>query len=414
MKILVCHNFYQQRGGEDRVYEAETRLLEAHGHDVVRYEARNDVIGPSAGLAVAASTIWNPFSYRAIRRVIRAERPSLMHVHNTLPLLSPSVYYAAHAEGVPVVQTLHNYRLTCANAQLFRNDHVCEECVGLTAPWPAVAHACYRGSRGASATVAAMLMAHRAIGTWTRVVDAYVAVSEFERRKLIEGGLPSGRLYVKGNFVSPDPGVGDGSRRGVVFVGRLSPEKGVRTMLDAWKQVGNIPLTIVGDGPLAPAVRGASRANANITWVGYRPAAEVSDIIARAACLICTSEWHEPFGLVIAEAFARGTPVIATRVGALPEMVEHNQTGLLFEPGDARALAESVRALFADRPRLESMRAAARRAFERRLTADANYHSLMRIYAAAFARANRSASVGGALAVKPDPGVTRESIGMPV
>ena len=230
--------------------------MRARGDRVETFTLHNAAVekyGP--GFAVAAKTIWNRESVAAVGDAARAMHAEIVHFHNTFPLISPAAYQAASAAGAAVVQTLHNYRLLCPSATLFRDGHVCEDCVGKTVAWPSVQHACYRGSRAGSAAVAAMLTVHKARGTWRNDVDAYIALTDFARTKLIEGGLPEDRLFVKPNFIDPDPGVGDGRGDEIgpfaIFVGRLTDEKGVPTMLEAWKQVGSrLPLKILGDGPL--------------------------------------------------------------------------------------------------------------------------------------------------------------------
>src|SRR5215475_13999890 len=250
MNILVAHNFYKLAGGEDQCVAAEVALLRAHGHRVTQYSLTNDVIDGMGHLQLAGRTIWSRSALCDMRRLIRAHRPQVVHFHNTFPLISPAAYYAAHGEGVPVVQTLHNFRLVCVNAVLFREGRPCEDCLGKMIPWAGVAHNCYRGSRAASAVVAAMLATHRFLGTWHHAVDAYIALSEFSRRKFIEGGLPADKIAVKFNFAYPEPPIGDGSGGYAVYVGRLSPEKGVQTLLDAWQSLGGtVPLKIAGDGP---------------------------------------------------------------------------------------------------------------------------------------------------------------------
>ncbi len=246
--MLLLHNRYQQPGGEDQVFAAEGNLLEAHGHQVLRYTRHNDQVTDQNPLALAGATVWNQAVYRELRTLIRRERPQVAHFHNTLPMISPAAYYAARAEGVPVVQTLHNYRLLCPNALFYRDGQVCEDCLGKAVPWPGVVHACYRESRASSGAVATMLTAHRAIGTWKKAVDMYVALTEFARQKFVQGGLPAEKIVVKPNFIEPDPGSGEGRGHYALFVGRLSQEKGVDTLLAAWEQLGEkVPLKIVGD-----------------------------------------------------------------------------------------------------------------------------------------------------------------------
>lgn len=390
MKILLCHNFYQQPGGEDQSFAAEARLLEQHGHDVVRFTRHNDSIDGMSRWDVARQTLWSRQTYDELRRLIRRQRPAILHCTNTFPLISPAAYAAARAEGVPVVQSLRNYRLLCPNALFLRGGKVCEDCLGKAVPWPAVVHGCYRDSRAASAVVALMLAGHRALRTWTRDVDLYFTLTEFARRKLIEGGLPADRLAVKPNFIDPDPGPGSGRGGSVVFVGRLAPEKGIDTLLAAWQGAGDLPpLKMIGDGPLAAAVRTAAERDRRIEWLGRRSAEEVLALVGEAACLVMPSIWYETFGRTIIEAFARGTPVVASRIGALAELVDEGRTGLLFEPGNAGDLAVQVRRLLADPASLARMRREGRRVFQQKYTADRNYRLLMDLYERAAARKGR-------------------------
>jgi glycosyltransferase involved in cell wall biosynthesis len=384
MKILAVHNRYQRPGGEDQVLVDETALLEARGQHVVRCEVHNDQVGHMNRLALAKDTVWNASAYRELGALIRRERPDVAHFHNTLPLVSPAGYYAARAEGVPVIQTLHNYRLLCPVALFFRDGRVCEDCMGKAVPWPGVVHACYRGSRAASGVVATMLTLHRAIRTYTEVVDVYVALTEFARNKFIEGGLPAGKIVVKPNFVAPDPGPGQGGGGYALFVGRLAPEKGTGTMLDAWDRLGTgFPLKIVGDGPLKDRVAGAAAGRSNVEWLGHRPVADVHALMRRADMLVFPSEWYETFGRVAVEAFAAGTPVIAANIGAVAELVEHGRTGLEFRPGDPEDLVTQVEWALSHPAELRRMRDEVRAEFEAKYTAERNYRALMEIYQAA-------------------------------
>ncbi|HET7551495.1 MAG TPA: glycosyltransferase family 4 protein [Gemmatimonadaceae bacterium] len=379
--VLILHNYYQQPGGEDEVFATEARLLEERGHTVVRYTVHNDSISGRGGARLALDTMWNRDSYRALREVIRGERPDIVHSHNTFPLISPAAYYAAHAEGVPVVQTLHNYRLFCVNAQFYRDGRPCEDCLGRPLAWPGVLHSCYRSSRPASAVTATMLAVHRGMGTWKNRVSRYIALTDFAREKCIAGGLPAERVVVKPNFVHPDPGAGDGEGGYALFVGRLSPEKGVLTLLRAWERAGALlPLKVVGDGPLAEQVREAARCNPAIEYVGRKAPAEVIDLIGSALCMVCPSEWYEGFPRVVVESLARGTPIIAARIGSLADVVDDGRTGMHFEPGDSDDLVTRLERFRADEGARTVMRHAARAEFLASYTADVNYEKLMEIY----------------------------------
>ena len=381
MRILLCHNFYQQVGGEDLLFNEEAQLLESHGQTVFRFTLHNDSIPRMNPLGLAWRTIWNRSAYADLRRLIRQERPDLMHCTNTFPLVSPAAYYAARDEGIAVVQALQNYRLLCAGAYLLRADRVCEDCLGKILPWPAVMHACYRRSRAASFVAGAMLSGHRLLGTWNRAVTLYFTPSEFTRQKCIEGGLPTDRLAVKPNFVSVDPGKGTGKGGYGVFVGRLSPEKGLDSVLKAWPRLGGrLPLKIVGDGPVRDLAMAAAAAHPEIQWLGHRPIGEVLEIVGEAACLVMPSIWYETFGRTIVEAFAKGTPVIGSRIGAIAELIKDGHTGLLFRPGDADDLEAKLRQFLADPSAAAKMRHAARCEYETKYTAEINSQMLMGIY----------------------------------
>jgi glycosyltransferase involved in cell wall biosynthesis len=317
----------------------------------------------------------------------------LVHFHNTFPLLSPAAYHAARSAGAAVVQTLHNYRLLCPGANFFRDGRVCEDCLGKRFAWPAIQHACYRGSRAATAVTATMLAAHRLKRTWTEAVDAYVALTEFARGKLIAGGLPADKIAVKPNFVSPDPQAGAGRGGYALYVGRLSAEKGIDQLLSAWRRLdGAVPLKIVGDGPLANQVREAAERDPHIERLGAQPLDKVHQLLGDAAFLVCASACYEGLPKTIVEAFAKGMPVVAPRHGAMAEIVEHGRTGLHFVPGDADSLAAQALSLFRDDRARQRMRGEARAEFEAKYTAARNYSLLLDVYRGALGRRGPSAA----------------------
>jgi len=302
LKLLLCHNYYQRPGGEDRVFEDEARLLEQHGHEVIRYTRSNDAIHKMSRWEMARRTIWNRDSYLELRDLIRQERPDIMHCTNTFPLISPAAYYAARDEHVPVVQTLQNYRLICPGALLMRDGRVCEDCVGKKIAWPAVLHGCYRGSRSGSACVTTMLAAHGAAGTWRKAVARYVVATDFARQKFVEAGFEATQISVKPNFVEPMPLPGDGNGGYFVFVGRLAQEKGIKTLLEAWSQFPG-KLKILGDGPLASMVEAYASRNNSIEWLGQQPSDVVQQVVGNATALVVPSTWYEGLPLTIVEAF---------------------------------------------------------------------------------------------------------------
>lgn len=378
MKVLVAHNAYQQRGGEDMVVGAEVALLRAHGHEVQQYGRHNDEVAGIGRVALGAQTLWSARTTRDIKALLASWRPDIVHVHNSLPLISPSLHWACAAAGVPVVQTLHNFRLACPQAMFLREGRVCESCLGRL-PLPAVQHGCYRGSRTQSAVLAGMLVLHRSLGTWQHKVQAYIALNEFCRRKFIEAGLPAERLHVKPNFVEAAPPA-EGPRDGLLFVGRLAEEKGVDTLAQALAlHPLPTPLRVAGTGPLAAVLQAAP----GVQMLGALPLAEVQQQMARARALVLPSIWYENFPRTLVEAFAAGLPVIASRIGALAELVVDGQTGLLFEPGDAAALADRLRWAMQHGPEMARMGERARAVYEAHYTPQQNHRQLMAIYAAA-------------------------------
>lgn len=381
MRILSIHNAYQIRGGEDVSTAAEQTLLRQYGNTVDVYEENNDSISELGKAQLAMRTLWSQPSYRAVREKLQTHRYDVVHVQNFFPLISPSVYYAARAEKVPVVQTLRNYRLLCPNALFFREGNVCEDCLGKAIPYPGIIHGCYREDRKASAAVAAMVTGHRLMKTWDKMVDQYVTLTQFARNKMIEGGLPADKIVVKPNFVAPEPKVGHGKGGYALYVGRLSVEKGLDTLLEAWQHLeAPIPLKIVGDGPLSTMVTAAAQQQPGIEWLGRRPMSEVHALMGEAQFLVFPSKWYETFGRVAVEAFATGTPVIAANIGAIAEIVKPGYTGLHFTPGDPQDLARQVAHLLAHPDQQARMRHNARTEFEAKYTANANYAQLMAVY----------------------------------
>jgi len=381
VQILSVHSSYKIRGGEDESRDAEEHLLQRMGHQVERYEETNYHLDQLSLPDAALRTIWSMESYQIMMQKLTEKTHDIVHVQNFFPTISPSIYYAAKAKKVPVVQTLRNYRLLCPNALFFRNGQVCEDCMGKSIPWPGIIHACYRESRLATGAVAAMLTVHRALGTWTEMVDMYVALTQFSRQKFIEGGIPESKIVVKPNFVYPDPGKEEDKEEFVLFVGRLSPEKGVDTLISAWQYLGKqIQLKIVGEGPLQNQVIEASQRLPEIEWLGSKPLSDVYTLMGKAKVLIFPSKWYETFGRVVVEAFARGTPVIASKLGVTEEIVEHGRTGLHFRPGDSKDLAYQLEWALSNPARLLKMGQEARAEFEAKYTAEDNYKRMIEIY----------------------------------
>jgi glycosyltransferase involved in cell wall biosynthesis len=384
MRILVVHNYYQQPGGEDTTVKQETRLLREQGHTIIDYRRSNRELMHFNLLRKAMlplQAIWASDTYQQLCQLIQQERPDVAHFHNTHFMISPAAYYACQASNIPVVQTIQNYRLLCPSATFFRDGHVCEDCMGKIVPWPSIVHACYRESRLQTGMVAATLVSHRFLNTWQAKVDMFIVPTEFVRQKLVEGGLHGAKIVVKPNFVYPDPGQDSSDGGYALFVGRLTLEKGIETLIDAWRQLGGIiPLRIVGDGTLSAQVAAAAQDINGIEWLGQLPKEQVLALMKQATVLIFPSIWYEAFPLVIVEAYATGLPVIASKLGSMETLIKPQYTGLHFEPGNAEDLAVQVRWLLSHQQQYRQMRQQAYSTFKAHYTGQHNYEMLMDIY----------------------------------
>ncbi|MEW6676746.1 MAG: glycosyltransferase family 4 protein [Pseudomonadota bacterium] len=378
-RVLVVHNAYQHRGGEDTVVEAEVALLRARGHEVEIWSRSNEEVVGMPALKLAGQTLWSSHTFSELTSLVRKFQPDVIHAHNTFPLISPSLYWAASKADVPVVQTLHNFRLMCLNALFLRNGQVCEDCMGHV-PWKGVARGCYRNSRPASAVLAGMLTLHRGLGTFQNKVARFIALNEFCRDKFIQGGLPPDLVTIKPNFVDSPPPM-EVNRQGLLFVGRLSTEKGINTLSSAMSMQRDINISVAGDGPEASLIRDAP----GVTMLGALPSDMVRSVMEESIALIVPSIWYENFPRTIVEAFAAGLPVIASRIGALADIVSDKNTGLFFEPGNAQDLADKMAWAQAHPAEMHEMGRNARAHYERSFTPEVNYQQLINIYQAAIA-----------------------------
>jgi len=376
MKVLLVHSFYQQYGGEDAVVEAELALLRDRGHEVETWFSHNRVMSELSPLKAAARTIWSTADHDGITQLMQRFKPDVVHVHNTFQSLSPAVIKAASRAGAAVVQTLHNFRLICPQAMLLRHGRICEDCVGHV-PWRGVARACYRGSVAQSAALTAMVMVHRGLGTYQHGVDRFIALSQFSRQKLIEGGLPGARIVVKPNFFEwADEPVEEG-RQGGVFVGRLSAEKGIEVLLQARQSHGLDGVDVIGHGE---AFQSDVARLFGSHYLGFQPLDSVVKRLRSARFLVLPSICYENFPRTIVEAFACGVPVVASRMGAMAELVKEGETGLLFDPGSAQDLAQKVAWAHAHPEEMLAMGREARQVYLTSYRADTNHDMLMSIY----------------------------------
>lgn len=377
MRVLVVHNAYQQTGGEDAVVRNEVAMLRERGHDIYVHIVSNERISGYAGsIRAAIGAIYSNVSYRQVLKLIADFQPDVVHVHNFFPLISPSVFYACHKGRVPNVFTLHNFRILCPTALLMHDGDVTERSLQ-EGPWWAVPHRVYRDSLLGTFVLAAMIFAHKFAGTWSRKVTRFIALSSFAASKFAEAGLPSASIVVKPNFVDIGP-PRPSDRFGMLFVGRLSREKGIEVLASAvglLKQVGS-QVRVAGVGPLQKVLSDAP----GMVALGNLDAAAVSREMASAQALVLPSLWYEGFPMVLVEAYANGLPVIASRLGALAELVDHGVTGLLFDPGSAYDLADKMQWALDHPEKMAAMGRAARKRYEARYTQEHNYAQLMAIY----------------------------------
>jgi glycosyltransferase involved in cell wall biosynthesis len=372
------------------VFCREAALLRSGGHDVVEYVRQNTEI-PNQGILhnirTGVRALWAWDTTRELRSMLRRLKPQLVHFHNTFPLISPAAYYVCKEEGVPVVQSLHNPRILCPAATLYREGQVCEDCLGRSFAWPGVVHACYHNSRRQTALVAGIVSVHRVFGTWRDKVDAYIAFTEFSRQKFIAAGLPARKIFLKPHFLNSDPGMKEEPGDYALFLGRLTREKGGLTLLKAWKHLQYVPLRIVGSGPLEQEVREFQQGNPSVKAFSHLRQQECFELMKGARFLVWPSEgYNETFGLVAMEAFACGTPVLASGVGAGAEIVKDGKTGLHFKAGNAEDLAAKVEWAWTHPREMGTMGRAARSEYVSKYTAVRNYDALMRIYDAAMQR----------------------------
>lgn len=382
LSVLVIHNQYQQMGGEDAVVRAEIELLRRAGHRVLQYTRDNSETAsyniPQKGL-LFFSTTWSRKSYAELQSLIRREKPDIAHFHNFLPLISPAAHHACKSASIPVVQTLHNYRLLCPAGTLFRNGRRCEACARNVAyaGW----RGCYRKSRLQTAAVSLMLATHRVLGTWEDSVDAYLTPSKFCRDYFVRAGFPAEKVRRKCNFLASDPGRRTGQGEYALFLGRLSAEKGLLEMMQAWRHLPEVPLHIAGDGPLYREARDlAAGSKLRIKLLGQLNHEQTLAQIKQARFIIFPSQWYEPFGMGLLEAAACGVPAVASRCGAIPELVLDGQTGLLFDRDNLEELADRVRWAWSHPQAMEEMGQAARQMYLEKFTAQANYEALIAIY----------------------------------
>lgn len=391
MRVLQLHTRYRQAGGEDAVVAGEADLLRAAGHEVRQVRARNPE-GRVESLTSLAGSTWSLRARAAIRALTERWRPDIAHIHNTWFAMTPSVLAGLDEAHVPIVVTLHNYRLVCAAATLFRDGRPCQDCVG-THPWHGVRHACYRGSRLQTVPAATSIAVHEQRGTWRRHPDLLLVLNDFARSVFIASGLPAELLRVKANFV-PDPGPRSmpvSASNEILVVGRLSTEKGVDVVLEAWRRLGStdLKLVVIGDGPLRSELERS--APEGVTFTGLLPPESVRARMLAARALALPSLWYEGQPMTVIEALSCGVPALVSDHGGLPQLVGSVDPSLAITPGDIDAWATALRRL-ADRRDLDVVSARARSAWQREFSPAVALSALTDAYAAAIERAGLGTS----------------------
>ena len=375
MRILVVHNRYLYRGGEDTVVDAEVNLLRQHGHHVWVYSRDNTDIRHMTTTDLATTTLWSRQTVHELRKLHQQFAPDLIHAHNTFPLISPSLYSIAQRLRIPVVQTLHNFRLVCPQAMLLRDGQHCDDCVGRL-PWRSIVHRCYRNSLSQSTLTSAMLTVQRLRGVWHEQISRFIVLNKLCLDTFVRGGLPEKKLRIKPNFVDSPKAPEWQHRHGGLFIGRLSTEKGIGVLIGALKKLSDIRIDVYGKGPLQPLVE----ASDSLRFCGFQSADVLRKKMHEAAYLVMPSTGVESFGLVAIEAFACGTPVIATRHGGLQELIVEGKNGLLVPPNDEEALAAAIAYAESHPDQMRRMGMAARKNYLDAYTPERNYERLIQIY----------------------------------
>lgn len=380
-KVLIVHNYYQVSGGEDTVVENEKNLLLDNGHEVIMYTRHNDEIKKKnliGKLLLPIETIFSMKTYRDVKKIIKEERIDIVHVHNTLPLVSPSVYYAAKHCNIPVVQTVHNFRLLCPGATFTRNDKICEDCVQKSLLC-AIKNKCYRNSAIQSFISTFNLWFHRLIGTYNKV-DGYIALTEFNKTKL-SNIIEEEKIFIKPNFTKNLGELKGNCGKYFLYLGRLNKVKGINFLIEAWGSINKKDLLIIGNGEEKPQIEMYIKNNNlnNVKLLGYKKRQEVKELIDNAIAIIVPSQWYEPFGMVVIEAFERGKPVIGSNLGAISSIISNGENGLLFDYNNKQDLINKIK-LCCNEEFLNNSSLKARRSFENKYTDDINYKMLMKIY----------------------------------
>lgn len=391
MRILFIHNRYKQFGGEDVAVEMETSILAEKGHDVRTIFFDNNLIrGFIAKIKTGLSAVYNFSSARIVSNAIKDFKPDIIHIHNLFFIASPSILYATKKHKLPVVLTLHNYRLICANALLLRNNNVCELCIQKRFPLAGIKYKCYRNSASASALIIAITGIHKLLTTWEKKITAFITLNEFSRSKLLYSSLKVSpdKMITKPNFV-PDPGNGEEQREDFfLFAGRIVKEKGVHVLARAFADMPQQKVVIVGDGSEKKNLEKEFKDYKNISFTGLLDKFQVKEYMKRCKAFICPSIWYEGAPLTIIEAFATGTPVIVSRLGSMIDSIKDGYNGLHFTAGDANDLRKKVGLFILQTEQSDDFYKNARQTYLEKYHPEVHYNAIMKIYRAAITKNN--------------------------
>lgn len=385
MKILIAHNKYRQRGGEDAVAQSEFNLLKDYGHDVRFYERSNsetENLPLLDKVRFLLSVGWSRRSYNEMRKILQEFRPDVVHFHNIFFVLTPSACSACRDEGIPVVQSLHNFRFICPNGLFLRGKNICEECAQRKSFWKGVFCGCYKKSRWITLMLAGVLSYHWRRKTWVNMVDYYIMSTEFGRKKYVDFGIPASKIVVKSNVIYPNHFKNKKDGRYGLYIGRLSQEKGVDVLLEAWKHIDEFPLKIMGDGPLFNDLNKyvADENIKNVEFLGFVSSQDYLNHIQSASFLVIPSVCYENFPCVVSEALACGIPIIASELGGMPEIIKNKEMGFLFKAGDAGDLVKKIKSAIDLKDGLDKMRVNVLKEYEEKYSPERNHDALMEIY----------------------------------
>ncbi|WP_158513354.1 glycosyltransferase family 4 protein [Exiguobacterium sp. ZWU0009] len=396
MKILMVHNEYKSKGGEDTVLTSEINMLKKMGNEVILYIESNSNINQNNKIQMVKTginTIWSVSSFKKFRKILAELKPDIIHVHNTFPIISPSIYKAAKVQKIPLVQTLHNYRLVCSNGLLLKNGLPCEKCVGKKIPFESLKNRCYKDSLTGTFAINAMQVINKSTGNYNKNVDAYICLTEFAKNIMVRDGFPKEKLFVKPNFLNEDNSkliennlkLSPEKNNNFVFVGRVSKEKGINDILEAFEEIdqSSFSLTIIGDGPEKSILEEKYGNNQNIIWKGWIENEKVKEEIAKNNFLVMGSKWYEGFPMVLLEAMSLGKPVIVPNHAGFPEIVT-SETGMLFKPNDIKSLKNTLQiAINQSEFDFQNMSIKSKEIFKLKYTSKQNYSELLEIYQSA-------------------------------